>query len=343
MSEQLATIKRIDTVTTINSQADIITVDDWTVVVSADTFAAGQLVLYIQPNSWVPNSLLPVQQPSVHNNILGHAVETQLLHGHVSSGIVLPLQQQVTVAGQIHYISVAGTKHAVYENDDVTTLLEVTPYDNISVSLNTGPVYPYFPSFIHPTSIEQVQNCQEQYAVWKDNAEYKWQVTEAVRGAAVTVFINNDIPGVCSATENFISNSDNSYWAIAERYKLHQAIASTDKNLALQGVIVGPGVDDNRYQLKNLEFMLFRVYNIHTMEVYSPHQCYEFASSMNIPHVPLVVDSLVIEESVRDMIRFSDDKSNICTTVNRAGLVFKCYTDSSAVFRITSLRYLLNS
>jgi|SRR6056297_881963 len=95
---KLASIRKISDIQPIEG-ADLIqvaTVDGWKVVVKRGEFQVGDLVVYLEIDSWVPHELASFlsngKEPREYNGVKGERLRTIKLRGQVSSGLLLKIE-----------------------------------------------------------------------------------------------------------------------------------------------------------------------------------------------------------------------------------------------------------
>jgi RNA ligase (TIGR02306 family) len=94
----MATARRIAEVKLIEGADKICAyrVDGWWVVDAIDKYKLDDLVVYAEPDSWVPHTIAPFltkpgQFPKVYNEVEGQRLRTIKLRGQISQGLLLPL------------------------------------------------------------------------------------------------------------------------------------------------------------------------------------------------------------------------------------------------------------
>lgn len=94
---KLATIQRIAEVKTIENADKIVAyrIGGWEVVDSKDKYQVGDLVVYCEPDSWVPHELAPFlskgKEPQKFEGIKGERLRIQKFKKQLSQGLILPL------------------------------------------------------------------------------------------------------------------------------------------------------------------------------------------------------------------------------------------------------------
>jgi RNA ligase (TIGR02306 family) len=202
MSERkLASIRRISEVKAIEGADKIVAyrVDGWFVVDSKDKYQVNDLVVYCEPDSWIPHSIAPFltkpdQFPKVYKDVEGQKLRTIRLKGQLSQGLLLPTFK---VPNQPHIVCVQDTDGIplpFVEGDDVSSALGIQKWEADIPAQLQGQTKGSFPSFIHKTDQERIQNIRnlQQYQ------DTLFEVTEKLEGSSISIFFNNGEFGVCS-------------------------------------------------------------------------------------------------------------------------------------------------
>ena len=204
-----------------------------------------------------------------------------------------------------------------------------------------------FPSWIQKTDQERVQNLKEEFDYWlKEN--HTWEVTEKLDGSSMTVYLRDGEFGVCSRNLELKPNETNSLWKVAVRADLELKLRQANRNLALQGELIGEGIQGNPYKMKGQEFFLFDIYDIDANKYLTPAERNAFVEEHDIKHVPVIAfgaelwDTLGIN-SIEEILKFAEGKSVIgMTGCEREGFVFKS-TTMQCSFKAISNKFLLKS
>jgi RNA ligase (TIGR02306 family) len=342
MTRKLATIRKIDELRPIEG-ADAIecaVVGGWTVVVKKGEFAVGNLAVYLEIDSWVPAWLAPFlskgSEPREFNGVRGERLRTVKLRGQVSQGLLLPLTVLPRSLG-FEFAKVDGS--AVGE--DVSHWLGIQKWEAPVPAQLAGDVNGPFPTEVPKTDQERIQNLTEELKEWQDDSKFTWEVTEKLDGSSMTVFVNGDREGVCSRNWELKETEANTMWRVARREALIDKIRSTGRNLALQGEIIGEGIQGNRYAVHGQDFRLYDIYDIDRGEYMSPRERLGLATALGIAHVPVISSEMVIQEFVQGLLTMAEGKSVLNSKAEREGLVFKCNTFGGPSFKAISNRFLL--
>ena len=346
MTRKLATVRRINDIQPIEGadSIDVATVGGWQVVVKKGEFEIGDLAVYLEIDSWIPTELAPFlskgQEPREYNGIKGERLRTVKLRGTTSQGLLLKGTECATGLMVHRPDSMA---FIFQEGDDVSQWLGIQKWEAPIPAQLAGEVEGPFPTQIPKTDAERVQNLTEEFKEWRNNSDFTWEGTEKLDGSSMTVFVMGDREGVCSRNWSLKETEGNSLWRVARREGLIDKIKATGCNLALQGEIIGEGIQGNPYKIKGQNFYLFDIYDIDRGEYLDPDQRQALALAHGIQHVPVVATEMVLSGSVLDLLTQAEGKSVLNMKTEREGIVFKCREQPDLSFKAISNRFLIKN
>lgn len=322
---------------------EVATVGGWKVVVKKNEYKAGDLAVYFEIDSWIPHELAPFltkagQYPKVYNGVEGQRLKTIRLRGQLSQGLLMPIPQSVYDGMKSQVVN------DVIEDLDLTDILMIQKWEREIPAQLAGVSRGNFPSFIRKTDQERIQNLKKEYAKWQEDGVV-WEMTEKLDGSSMTIYVNGDECGVCSRNLNLKESEENSFWRVAIRENLIDKIKSTGKNITLQGELVGPGVQGNKYNLSELQFYLFDVYNIDTQEYYTPEQRWMLVLQLGLKHTPILSHEINFKENewtLDYVLRNAEFKSYLNQQTEAEGVVFKSI-DGKNSFKAISNKFLLKN
>jgi RNA ligase (TIGR02306 family) len=244
---KLATVRKIIDILPIPG-ADAIEcaqVDGWKVVVKKDEFQVGQLATYFEIDSWIPEPVAPFlcKDKREFNGVQGARLRTIRLRGQISQGLLLPAANDAN------------------EGDDVTDALGIQKYEAPIPAQLSGMVRGNFPSYIPKTDQERIQNLTNELREWAAEDCF-WEVTEKLDGSSMTAYLYQGEFGVCSRNLDLKESESNSFWRVARERDMENLLRALGRNLALQGELIGEGIQKNRYAIKGQQFYLFDIYDI---------------------------------------------------------------------------------
>ena len=332
---KLASIQRIAEIKPI-PEADLICayrINGWWVVSKVNEFKVNDLVVYLEVDSFVPTELAHFlskgKEPSVYNTIKGERLRTIRLKKQVSQGLILSIDS---------CISAKGCWSSLQEDQDVSEWLGVTKWEKPEgfIAAHTKG---NFPSFIPKTDQERIQNLKYDFNTWQDKGML-FEKTEKIDGSSITVFVYNELQGVCSRNLELKEDFDNSWWKLAQNHDIINKIKQTGRNLAVQGEIYGSSINGNLYKLNDQRFMVYDIYDIDNRTYLLPDERWKLVEQLGLPHVPLVGFGVLVG-SPSDLLDDAEGKSTINQDCIREGYVYKSMSDSNVSFKCISNAYLL--
>lgn len=339
----MAWVAKIDEVKAI-PEADKICayrVGGWWVVDKKSAYNVGDLCVYVSIDSWVPTELAPFltkpgHTPKEFNGVQGERLRTVKLRGQISQGLLLPLSVFPHSLG-FYY----ATDKTVGE--DVSHWLGIQKWEAPVPAQLAGTVRGNFPGFIPKTDQERIQNLTAELREWQDNPQFTWEVTEKLDGSSMTVYVRDEDAGVCSRNMDLKEDAANSFWRVALEMDLIGKIRNSGRNLALQGELIGEGIQGNRYGIVGQQFHLFDIYDIDRGDYMTPVERRVFCDTHGIKHVPVLATEMVIQEFVQGLLTMAEGKSVLNGKTEREGLVFKCNTFGGPTFKVISNSWLMKN
>ena len=334
MTRKMAWIVKIDQVD-IHPNADLLdicTVGGWKCVTQRNQFSVGDLAVYCTIDSWIPTELAPFlskgKEPREYNGVRGERLRTVSLRKTVSQGLLLDRFVALDKVGEIH------------EGMDVSDLLNIVKYEPPVPACLAGKARGLFPSFIPKTDQERIQNLTTELSNWVALG-LTWELTEKLDGSSMTVYVNADDSGVCSRNLNLYDTEGNTLWQVAHRDNILMAIYDSRRNLAIQGELIGEGIQGNLYKIQGQSFYVFDIYDIDTCKYLTPTERRDFCELYELLHVPVLCDDKDLGiGTVEELLSWANDKSRLNPNVDREGIVFKS-NEEEVSFKAISNSYLL--
>lgn len=366
---KLATIRRISAIDPIPGADQIVklTIDGWELVSQKDNFKAGDLAVYFEIDSFLPvrpefEFLRPRCFKSTTNLGDGFRLRTIKLRGQISQGLAMPVGELFAYDHEkgLYYINHPEHGHVtVGEGDDVTDLLDVKKYEQPIPAQLAGRVKGNFPTFLRKTDQERVQNCFNSVKKWigykepatpaNDNERSNFEITLKLDGSSITMYHNDGQVGVCSRNLDLKRDYNNAFWYTAINARILPALVDFGRNVAIQGELMGPGIQGNREALQHNKIFIFDIFDIDAQRYLTPSEREIMLDDLEmsgivdvryVDHAPVIgVVSLDSYETVGDVLAVAD-RSSINNTVAE-GVVFKSYLPNGPTFKAINNKYLL--
>jgi RNA ligase (TIGR02306 family) len=341
MDRKLASVQQIAELYPINGadRIEVALIKSWKVVVKKGEFKKGDLCVYFEIDSFLPireefEFLRASSYKKFDDGEEGFRLRTVKLRGQISQGLALPLD----------VIPICLLKENWEVGTDLTELLGVKKYEPPIPASLASEAKGLFPTHIIPkTDGERIQNLTSEY---KDYKKYKWRVTEKLDGTSATFYLYNGEFGVCSRNYELLDKPGNTYWEIARKYDIENILKRINKNVAIQGEIIGEGIQGNPYKIKGHELRVYWMYDIDNQSIVLiklPGETLYGAGLSNLKSVPVIDDKfkLLSSTSIDELLELAENKSNLNSNTEREGLFFNCIENPNLKFKVISNKFLL--
>jgi len=333
---KLASIRTIDSIAPIEGAdaIEVATVGGWKIVVKKGEFAVGDLAVYLEIDSWVPTELAPFlskgKEPREFEGIKGERLRTIKLRGQLSQGLLLPIPED----------TIRGAGILIDEGLDVTDHFGIQKWERPMNAQLAGMARGNFPSLIPKTDQERVQNLVGEIRAATESGSL-FEITEKLEGSSMTVYLIDGVFGVCSRNLDLKETEGNAFWATARELDIEGKMREVGDNFAIQGELIGPGIQNNIYNLSKTEFHVYDVYDINSGDYFLPEFRRALIQRMGLTHVPVIaIDKDLGVGSVADILTWAEDKSRLNPDQEREGIVFK-QVNGGMTMKAISNKYLL--
>ena len=288
----------------------------WQCVVKKGEFRVGDYVVYIEVDS-----LLPDRPEFEFMKPRGMRVRTVKLRGQVSQGLVFPLSIVNDASPLESYIPDEG--------DDVTALLDITKYEPPIPAQLAGETKGTFPGFLKKTDEERIQTMPW---ILEKYEGALCRVCEKLDGSSATYYFRDGEFGVCSRNQELKETDGNSFWRVARELKLEEKLRDYGRNIALQGELIGEGIQKNKYGLKGHAVYFFDVFDIDGYRHMSPYSADEVYWILGVSPAPIISDELLGASLIDALVTMATRKSALKPDVWAEGIVIRSYNDVTETF-----------
>lgn len=294
----------------------------WWVVAKKAEFAVGDRIVYCEIDSLLPERpefeflrkgcwKAAIVQGGNEVQRAGFRIKTVRLRGQVSQGICFPL-------------SVLPPGVPADEGADVTDSLGLIKHDPPPPANMAGRVKGNFPTFIPKTDETRVQVLEKLLLRHRGKL---FNVTEKLDGSSFTAFLRYGVFGVCSRNLQLDESDDSHLFVqVANRMELAGTLARLrDKygfDPAIQGEVIGPGIQANKYGLRAVELRVFNLFDVTSGRLVDHDRAVALLHEHRLSVVPQL-DPLVLKHGVDDLIRLAEGASVLNPKVQREGIVLR--------------------
>ena len=371
---KMATIRRIDELNPIEGadKIEVATVGGWKVVCQRGLYNVGDLAVYCEIDSFIPSTIAPFltkdgHYPKTYEGVEGERLRTIKLRGQISQGLLMPLfEEKISVNYEnrtterqpylaekfatyqnvdnrpypvwIENITGIGWYHEEWEGLDVSEVLGIVKFEPPVSAQLAGVAKGNFPSQIPKTDQERVQNLKKEIA---GSVGKVFEVTEKLDGSSMTVYMIDGVFGVCSRNLDLKESEGNTFWRVARELNLENKMRILGDNFAIQGELIGEGIQKNPYGIKGQDFYVFDMYDIKLGEYLKPEDCRINAEQLDLKHCPIIIDYGSVNHTIDELLELAEGKSELNVKTEREGLVFKA-SDGSFSFKVISNRFLMS-
>jgi len=326
---KLATIQKILKLEPIEGadQIEKATVLGWHLVVKKGEFKEGDLCVYLEVDSLLPQipefeflarGSSPKKSFIDGKEYVGHRLKTIRLRKQVSQGLAMPLS--ILEGKKYPKDTRKKPEYDSKEGTDVTALLGVVKWEPAIPANLSGQVKGFFPGFIPKTDETRIQ---AEPKVLKRYQKENFYVTEKVDGTSCTIFVKNGELNVCSRNLNLKEDKNNTYWKVVRELELQEKLEKIGSHIALQGELVGENIQKNRLKITGHKILFFNAYDMVKKKYLNFKEFTNICKELDIETVPIVAYEQKLLPSVDKMVEWATTKSFLNENVLAEGLVFR--------------------
>lgn len=309
---KLASIQKIISVVPIPEADSIECVEvlGWHVVVKKGEFKAGDLCVYIEIDS-----VLPKRPEFEFLEKVKYRVKTIRMRKQLSQGICFPLSILNTIS----------TEEDI--GKDVTEALEIVKHDPPEISgpgFVAGFTKGAFPGYVPKTDEVRIQAHPGLLEEIKDIPCY---VSVKLDGTSSTFAIKDGEIDICSRNMSKKDYKSCIYWDMAKKYNIVKTLKKYD-NIAIQGEIVGPGIQKNKLGLEEPCLFVFDVYDVKKAEYYSYKPLMAFCAENKLATVPIKYECIVGEKTINELLYMA--KGKYANGHNQEGIVVRAVIEQQS-------------
>ncbi len=311
----------------------------WWVVVKKNDYKVGDRLIYCEIDSLLPERpefeflramcYKPARpDPADPDNPAagspaGYRIKTLKLRGQVSQGICFPLS---LLPGGADFAGFATT--GLTDGCDVTDVLGVRKWEPPAPVGMSGRVKGDFPGFLSKTDETRVQLLEDVLLRHKGKS---FAVTEKLDGTSFTAFLRDGVYGICGRNwwldETDLSNALARLAAgVGLEEKLRLAKEHLGFDVCVQGEVVGPGIQKNKYGLDEIRLYVFNVVNVETKRLLGHAASLDVLDKIGLRCVPQL-GLTPLDHTVDQLVAMAEGTSVLSHKTQREGIVLRPIVD----------------
>jgi RNA ligase (TIGR02306 family) len=286
----------------------------WQTVVKKGEFKEDERVCFFEVDSIVPE--LPEFEFMRDKKF---RVRTIKLRGLFSQGLIMPLS--ILNGKKFPDDTRENPLYDFKEGMDVTSLLGVKKYEPYIPPNLAGEVKGNFPSFIQKSDQTRVQVLRPLLEKYKG---LKCSVSEKIDGASATFYVKDGEFGVCSRNLELKETEKNTIWKLARKYDIENKLKALKKDIAIQGEVVGAGINKNTLHLTHVDIYFYDAFDIATFKYYDLNAFKVILENeLKLKTVPVISYDFTLIDNIDELVQMAIGKSKINLEGMREGIVVR--------------------
>lgn len=173
-----------------------------------------------------------------------------------------------------------------------------------------------------------VHNCQVLQPLLDKYKDTKCYYTEKLDGSSLTAYYMKEF-GVCSRNVDLRKDKDDRFWRTALEHDLENKFKYyfKDKYIAMQGELIGIGVQGNKYQLTNNDIYFFNVFFIKEHRYGNLEELEEICNMLGEKTVPVLDRNYILTNDIPSLVELSKGYSVLNKKTLREGIVIRPYNE----------------
>jgi RNA ligase (TIGR02306 family) len=248
----------------------------WECVSKKGEFQAGDPCVYFEIDSLLPEDPRYefLKTSSYRKDLKKYRLRTVKLKGQLSQGLVLPL-------------SLFPEAENFLEGQDLTDILGIEKYEPPVPAQIQGDARTFsWP--IGKTDEPRIQSEEGRLTLEKLKGN-PYYISLKLDGTSCTFIVDprDDEYHVCGRNYSYKWALSHSFWIVNDRYNIEERLRSL-RDIAIQGEVVGPGIQKNKMGLKNVDFYVFNVVRVSTSSRLPIDESISVAESLGLKFVPIL-------------------------------------------------------
>jgi RNA ligase (TIGR02306 family) len=188
----------------------------------------------------------------------------------------------------------------------------------------SGMVKGPFPGFLPKTDETRIQVLEHVLQQYRGQTFF---ITEKLDGTSFTAFLRDDQFGLCSRNLWLDeTDSSNLFVRLAQTLNLPEKLRRIRDNFgfqpAIQGEVIGPGIQKNKYGLGHVDLRVFSLIDIDQYSLVDREIMLSAMEQAGLTSVPQLGE-IVLGHTIDELVEMAIGRSQLNANAHREGLVFR--------------------
>jgi hypothetical protein len=124
-----------------------------------------------------------------------------------------------------------------------------------------------------------------------------------------------------------LEDTTNSFWKIAREMKIEDKLRSLPGNYAIQGELIGEGIQGNKLRLRGQTVLFFNAFDIDRFEYLSFDRFIELCQRLQLPIVPILTKAYELDDDIEKIVNLATIRSALRPDSWAEGIVIRPLTE----------------
>lgn len=182
--------------------------------------------------------------------------------------------------------------------------------------------------------------------MWSEGmADEEFEATTKLDGMSCIVFFHNGTTGVCSRNAELDTDAATPGPHVRASAPAMKALAGLGRNIAIQGEVMGLGIQKNREGLTAPTLFVFDIWDVAAQAPLPPAERRAICDRLQLKHVPVLHTAIAVREAyatVNDVLAYADGVPSLRHPISE-GVVYISVSRPAVSFKAISNKFLLKS
>ena len=131
---------------------------------------------------------------------------------------------------------------------------------------------------------------------------------------------------MCSRNVDLKKEAGNTFWDTVEAMGIESKLRTSargKRNLALQGELIGEGIQGNKLKIKGYTIRFFNVFDIDEQRYFNFFSFKAAIENMGLETVPVITETMVLNDNIEELVEAAKGNSVVCSSAKREGIVIR--------------------